>query len=81
MSVVIFSYNAELVRYTTKQRVKKLILVAPAKVVGNSKKSLKEIQELEIEPEWRSAWTEFHNFKSDPSIKDRVDQITIFYFK
>ncbi len=62
----------------TKKRVKKLILVAPAKVVGNSKKSQDEIKALGIKPEWRPQWNRFHDFKCDIEIKNRVDEIVIF---
>ena len=58
----------------TKQRVKKLLLVAPAKVVGNSKMN----KALGINPDQRSQWDEFHNFITDPTIPDRVDDIIIF---
>ncbi|HJN84966.1 MAG TPA: alpha/beta hydrolase [Patescibacteria group bacterium] len=62
----------------TKVKVKKLILVAPAKVVGNSDASLKEISELEMNPEWRLIWNSFHDFECDTTIKDRVSDIKIF---
>jgi predicted alpha/beta hydrolase family esterase len=66
----------------TKKRVKKLILVAPSKVVGISNKLLiadgqKPIgNEPALQPD--SKWERFHNFSTDPEIKDRVDEITIF---
>jgi len=62
----------------TKRNVKKLILVAPAKVVGNSEKSQKEIKELGINSEWRASWDRFHDFKCDSEIKERVQEIVIF---
>jgi predicted alpha/beta hydrolase family esterase len=71
------------VRYLgeTKQKVKKLILVAPSKVVGNSEESLKKlwlIQTNENQPAYKSEWDSFHDFKCDTTIKDRVDDVTIF---
>ncbi len=62
----------------TKQHVKKLILIAPAKVVGNTKKAKKEIASLDINPKWRNIWDEFHNFECDANIKNRVEEIIIF---
>jgi len=63
----------------TKQKIKKLILVAPARVVGQSDKMLEDIKNQEIDPEWRDIWDRFHDFESDPTIKDRVkDGVTIF---
>lgn len=58
----------------TKQRVKKLILVAPAKVVGNSKMN----NAKGINPVQRLKWDKFHDFVTDPTIKNRVDEIIIF---
>lgn len=60
-----------------KVRVKKLILVAPAKVTGNTEKSLREIQALDINPEWRAQWKRFHDFQCDPEIKNRVEEILV----
>ena len=61
-----------------KRRVKKLILVAPAKVVGNTEESLAEIRDMDINPEWRPKWERFHDFQCDPEIKNRVEEIVIF---
>lgn len=61
-----------------KRRVKKLILVAPAKVVGNTQESLAEIRGLDINPDWRPQWERFHDFQCDPKIKNRVEEIVIF---
>jgi predicted alpha/beta hydrolase family esterase len=61
-----------------KKRVKKLILVAPAKVAGNSEESQKEIKKLGIYPDWRPQWDRFHDFKCDLGIKDRVEEIVVF---
>jgi len=61
-----------------KRRVKKLILVAPAKIVGNTEKPLLEIRALDINPEWRPQWERFHDFQCDPEIKNRVEEIVIF---
>lgn len=61
-----------------KRRVKKLILVAPAKVVGNTQESLAEIRDLDINPDWRPQWERFHDFQCDPEIKNRVEEIVIF---
>lgn len=58
----------------TKRRVKKLILVAPAKVVGNAKIN----KTTEIKPENRLQWDKFHDFVTDPTIKDHVGNIIIF---
>ncbi|MFZ6014773.1 MAG: alpha/beta hydrolase [Patescibacteria group bacterium] len=65
----------------TKKKVKKLILVAPAKVVGNDEEWLKELREMQKEylnPKWKDQWESFHNFECDETIKDRVDDISIF---
>jgi len=65
----------------TKQKVKKLILVAPSKVVGNSQKVLKPLWKLHADgkgPEFKAEWDSFHNFECDPTIKNRVSSITIF---
>lgn len=65
----------------TKQKVKKLILVAPAKVVGNSEKVLQPLWEQFDQgngPEYRKEWDSFHDFQCDATIKDRVESITIF---
>jgi len=61
-----------------KRRVKKLILVAPAKVVGNTEESLAEIRDMDISPDWRPQWERFHDFQCDPEIKNRVEEIVIF---
>ena len=60
---------------------KKLILVAPSKVVGNSEKNMKALEKLQKDgllEESKAPWKRFHNFKCDPTIKDRVGEITIF---
>lgn len=59
----------------TKRKIKKLILVAPANINEQTSQTQKEINgENRTEP-----WGRFHNFQTDPSIKDRVkDGITIF---
>lgn len=65
----------------TKQKVKKLILIAPAKVVGNSENVLKPLWDQHARgegPEYKAKWDSFHNFKCDPTIKDQVESITIF---
>lgn len=62
----------------TKKQVKKLILIAPAKVVGNTEKSRAEIQALDINSEQRPQWDRFHNFECDLEIKNRIDEIVIF---
>lgn len=62
----------------TKRSIKKLVLLAPAKVVGNSDKSLAEIAALPLNPEWRPQWERFHDFVCDPDFKNRVGEIVIF---
>ena len=65
----------------TKKKVKKLILIAPSKVVGNSEKTikaLKKLQETDLLDESKGPWSRFHDFECDPTIKDRVESITIF---
>jgi predicted alpha/beta hydrolase family esterase len=65
----------------TKQVVKKLILVAPSKVVGNSDEVLQPLWKLHDEgegPEYKKEWDSFHDFECDVTIKDRVESITIF---
>lgn len=59
----------------TKQRVKKLILVAPANVKDQTTKIKKEIND---EDRGR-IWLNFHDFRTDPNIRNRVKSgITIF---
>lgn len=65
----------------TKQKVKKLILIAPSKVVGNSEEVLKPLWKMHDNgegPEFKKEWDSFHNFECDVTIKDRVEDITIF---
>lgn len=65
----------------TRQKVKKLILVAPSKVVGNSETVLQSLWERQAAgegPEFKTQWDSFHDFICDPIIKNRVESITIF---
>ena len=65
----------------TKQKIKKLILVAPSKVVGNSKEVLDDLWKMQANgegPEYKKEWDSFHDFKCDVTIKDRVGAIAVF---
>lgn len=65
----------------TKRKVKKLILVAPSKVVENTEENmeaLRKLQEKDLLEESKVPWKRFHDFKCDTTIKDRVEDITIF---
>jgi pimeloyl-ACP methyl ester carboxylesterase len=66
----------------TKRRVKKLILVAPAKVVGIPAELLKQDNQRVLggltETELASNWERFMYFATDPTLKDRVKDIVIF---
>ncbi|MBP7134115.1 alpha/beta hydrolase [Patescibacteria group bacterium] len=56
----------------TKRKIKRLILVAPAKTVGNPVHFTVEL------PEGLDIWKRFHDFSTDPTIKDGITDITIF---
>ncbi len=64
----------------TKQNVRKLVLVAPSMVVGNSDKVLAPLWKLHEKgegPKFKKEWDSFHNFSTDPTIKDRVDSVSV----
>jgi len=64
----------------TKKHVKKLILVAPAKILGVSKDALSKVgwfnEDVIHNPQ--SNFEKFLHFKLDPEIKNRVDEIVVF---